>query len=109
MSSVYLSCLVIGGGLAIVSALGELAARVGSGRGRSGPVYALRALVYSLTAFGATGVLLERLEPGLGTGLTLAFAILAALSVGGLAGTVLSLLGRAGPGDLNGTPGGNRS
>lgn len=109
MFSVYLSCLVVGGGLAIFSVVGELVLRGASEARRKGPVYALRSLVHSLAAFGATGLLLGRFEPGLGQGLTLVFAILAAWLVGGLVGTVLTLLGRPAAGGINETAEGNRS
>lgn len=108
MLSVYLSCLVVGGGLAIVSAFGELAARraVGSGRGLA---FALRALVYSVAGFGAAGFLIDRLDPDLGSGLTLVLALLAAWLVGGLIVTLLAFLGRTGTGELGHTAGGNHS
>lgn len=106
MFSVYLCCLVIGGGFSILAAFGELSIR-GSPAERRGPVYALRSLVYSLGAFGATGVLLERTVTGMGPGLTLLFALLAALLVGGLVGTLLTFLGDPRIEDTDGAHGGD--
>lgn len=108
MSSVYVAGLVVGGGLAVFSAFGELTARRGAEADPTGPVYALRSLVYSLAAFGATGLLLGRFDPGLGTGLTLLFAVLGGWLGGGLAGTLLTFLARPTAGPLDQTPEGNR-
>lgn len=109
MSSVYLACLVVGGGFSILSGIGALIARPGPAKWRSGPVFALRALLYSLTGFGAAGFLIGRLDPEMGDGLTLAFALLAAWLVGGLIVTLLTFLGRSDAGELGETAGGNRS
>jgi len=109
MSSVYLACLVIGGGFALLSASGELVMRRTPEIERSGPAFALRALAWSVAAFGGAGLLLHRLDPGLSSGLRLVFAILAAWLVGGVVVTFLAFLGRSGPGELNETAGGNRS
>ncbi len=108
MSSVYLCCLVVGGGFAILSGFGELTGRLSPADGKHGTVHALRALVYSGTAFGAVGVLLGRLDPSLGAGMTLVFALLAGLLVGGLVSTLLAFFRRADAEKVNRTAGRDR-
>lgn len=59
------SCLVVGGGLLLVSLLGFIAdtdadTEVNSGWGMAGEFASVRVLIYFLAGFGATGFLLER-------------------------------------------------
>lgn len=109
MSSVYLACLVLGGGFALLYAFGGRVTRRTRGIERSGPAFALRALAWSVAAFGGTGLLLPRVDPGLSSGLRLVLSILAAWLVGGVVVTFLAFLGRTGPGELDETAEGNRS
>ena len=120
MLPVYLFCLVLGGGFAILSAFGDLfhsdahidfdthvdvdaggvvdtidAAGHGADVGHAAAIFSLRSLIYSLFGFGATGSLLTALGAGPGAPLTLGFSILAGLFVGSTIGSVLVYLKRS--------------
>ncbi|MDX1576953.1 MAG: hypothetical protein R3266_00645 [Gemmatimonadota bacterium] len=106
MLSVYLTSLFVGGGLAVLSATGDLVddpggvagpGRPGSeapGVGRAAARFSVRSFLYSLTGFGATGALLTLLGTGPGRALTLAFAVLAGLAVGGGLGSLIAYVKR---------------
>jgi predicted small integral membrane protein len=97
MFSIYLAALVFGGTFTLLSAYGHFTDRSWSVIEKDGPLYTLRALVYSLVGFGGFGMWISRIDSGLGTGLELVLSILAGLMVGGgaSAGLAFLLRGRA--------------
>lgn len=96
MFSIYLAALLFGGTFTLLSAYGHFTDRSWSVIEKDGPLYSLRALVYSLVGFGGFGVGVRAIDAGLGTGLELTFAILAGLLVGGGASAGLAFLLRGG-------------
>lgn len=89
MTSLYLFCLIVGGGLLLVSLLGfgddtdlemDADADAGGGWGMAREFFSIRALIYFLAGFGATGFLLETLTAASDTA-----ALLWALLVGVIA------------------------
>ncbi len=119
MLSIYLFCLVLGGGFAILSAFGDLfdsgadvdldldvdvdaveiiaAADAGLEVGQAAAIFSLRSLIYSMFGFGATGSLLTAFGAGPGAPLTLGFSVLAGLFVGSTVGSFLAYLKRSDP------------
>ncbi len=126
MLSVYLFCAVIGGGFAILSAFGdlldveppyeadgdlasdavveaesEMGGAMGRGEyeeaGRAAARFSLRSFSYSLFGFGAVGGALTWLGAGPAAPLTLGFAVLGGLLVGGMLAALLSYLKRSRP------------
>jgi len=119
MLAIYLFCLVVGGGFAILSAFGDIfdsgadldldtdfdvgasdvsdALEAGAGAGNAAAIFSLRSLIYSMFGFGATGALLTALGAGAGAPTTLGFSVLAGLVVGGVVGSVLAYLKRSDP------------
>jgi len=104
MFSIYLAALLLGGTFTLLSAYGHFTDRAWSVIEKDGPLYTLRALVYSLVGFGGFGVWISRTHSGLGHGLELTFSILAGLLVGGgaSAGLAFLLRGDAETTDANG-------
>lgn len=126
MLSVYLFCLVLGGGFAVLSAFGDLfdadadvdfdadvdldldagavsdatdvveAAGTGAEVSQAAAIFSLRSLLYSLFGFGATGALLTAFGAGPGAPLTLGFSVLAGFLIGGAVGSFLAYLKRSG-------------
>ncbi len=123
MLSVYLFCLVVGGGFALLSVFGDLfdadvdvdadvdldldagldaadavdasGAVAHADVGHAAAIFSLRSLVYSLFGFGATGALLTALGAGPGAPLTLGFSVMAGLLVGAAVGSFLAYLKRS--------------
>lgn len=120
MLPVYLFCLVLGGGFALLSAFGDLFdsdvddldldadadldlefdADVGDAEGavaggHAAEIFSLRSLVFSVFGFGATGSLMTWLGAGAGSPLTILFSVLAGLLVGGAVGSFLAYLKRS--------------
>lgn len=108
MFSLYLFCVVLGGGFALLAAFGDLFG-VGEGSGSDGPApddetpdavvrpaatFSLRSLSYSLLGFGAGGAILTWLGAGPGAPLTLVFAVLSGLLLGGALSSWVALLKR---------------
>jgi len=123
MLPVYLFCLVLGGGFALLSAFGgffhadaglHLDADVhldmdghllgaaeaidvdhGAEVGHVAAIFSLRSLVYSLFGFGATGTLLTVLGSAAGGWLTVGLSIVAGVAVGVAVGSLLAYLRRS--------------
>ena len=96
MFSIYLAALVFGSTFTLLSAYGHFTDRSWSVIEKDGPLYSLRALIYSLVGFGGVGVWIRRSDHALGFGLELTFSILAGLLVGGAASAGLAFLSRGG-------------
>jgi hypothetical protein len=123
MLSVYLLCLVVGGGFALLSAFGDfldadadvdmdvdadfdldldldadahLPDVVGAADpGHVAAIFSLRSLIFSMFGFGATGSLLTLFGATPGGLLTVLLAVLAGLAVGAAVGAFLSYLKRS--------------
>jgi len=118
MSAAYLFCLVVGGALAALSAFGHpfgdadadvhLDALHADGLGAAGDapggpaeigyltsIFSVRALIFALLGFGATGSLLGWLGADPGATSTVALATGAGLTVGGVVGAFLGYLKRS--------------
>jgi hypothetical protein len=131
MVTVYLVCLVVAGGLALLSAFGDFLdfgvdgdaaldldvdldfdtdadfADVGDTQLETGSapvasIFSLRALLFALFGFGAAGTLLTALGAAPGSPLTLALSVGAGLSVGLSVGVLLAYLKRS---DTHSRPG----
>jgi hypothetical protein len=131
METVYLVCLVVAGGLALLSAFGDFLdfgvdgdaaldldvdldfdtdadfADVGDTQLETGSapvasIFSLRALLFALFGFGAAGTLLTALGAAPGSPLTLALSVGAGLSVGLSVGVLLAYLKRS---DTHSRPG----
>ncbi len=135
MFSVYLFCLVLGGGLGLLSAFGDLfdgdAGDLdlgadadfdldvdaggfdhpgtdlvhGADVSHAAAIFSIRSLIFTLFGFGATGTLLTLLGSGATTPLTLIFSILAGLAVGASVGSFLAYLKRSDTGPRGGEEG----
>jgi hypothetical protein len=122
METVYVISLVVGGGIALLSAFGDfldvgtdadldldLDADVdvdldaGHGGTPSAAIFSLRALVFTLFGFGAVGTALTALGSSPGSPITLALSVASGLLVGLTVGSFLGYLKRsdtpARPGD----------
>lgn len=119
MLSVYLVCLVLGGGFALLSAFGDfletdadfdadvdvdfdtdfdVSDTTGGAHadvGHASAIFSLRSLVYTLLGFGATGALLTWTGASPGSPLTIGFALVAGLLVGATVGSFLAYLKRS--------------
>lgn len=122
MLPVYVFCLVLGGGFALLSAFGDLfdsdvgdvdpdldldadfdaeldgaldGAEGTAGAGHAAEIFSLRSLVFSVFGFGATGSLMTWLGAGAASALTIVFSVLAGLAVGGAVGSFLAFLKRS--------------
>lgn len=120
MLPVYLFCLVLGGGFALLSAFGDVfesdagdfdldadadldldfdadvdGAEGAMASGHAAEFFSLRALVFSVFGFGATGSFMTWLGAGAGSLLTILFSVLAGLLVGGAVGSFLAYLKRS--------------
>jgi len=124
METVYLVCLVVAGGLALLSAFGDFLdfgvegdaaldldldlefetdadfADVGgphleTGGAPAASIFSLRALLFALFGFGAAGTLLTALGAAPASPLTLALSVGAGLSVGLSVGALLAYLKRS--------------
>lgn len=123
MEAVYLVCLIVAGGVALLSAFGDFldvgvdgdagldldldldtdpdfaelagASDVDAGAAPSAAIFSLRALVFALFGFGAAGTLLTALGAPATSPLTLALSVGAGLSVGLAVGALLAYLKRS--------------
>jgi len=112
MLAAYIFCLVVGGGFLLLSLFGDfleadadLDADADLAIGDAGDVaklFSLRAIVYALFGFGASGTLLHLVWGGGRPGLTAIVAGVTGLATGALIGTAFGFLKRASAGAMLG-------
>lgn len=125
METVYLVCLIVAGGVALLSAFGDFldlgmdgdaaldleldadadlagGSGVDAGGAPAAAIFSLRALLFALLGFGATGTLLTALGAAPSSPLTLVLSVGAGLSVGVAVGALLGYLRRS---DTHSRPG----
>lgn len=125
MESVYLLCLIVAGGIALLSAFGDFLdlgvdadtdldldldfdgggefadladagdVDLGAGSAPSAAIFSLRSIIFALFGFGAAGTALTTLGVSPTSPLTVALAVGAGLSVGAAVGALLAYLKRS--------------